>query len=499
MRKLWKYHEPDMNRLQGYRAVLSSPEPILYALDKQNVDDVAGFLNPDLGNLANPHDVPQLSVAAERIVSAIINNEHIVIFGDYDVDGITASTVLHQGIKLLGGRVVNFIPNRLRDGYGFTENSALRCVNELSPDLIITVDCGINSVSTVNLMTERGIPVIITDHHEPEETYAPALAVVNPKIGTDDRLKMLAGVGVAYLLCCGIKSALQRAMPNIDIAAPIDTLLDIVAVGTVADVVPLIDYNRILVYHGLLQMRNTRNVGLKALITQLGLPDDISSQDIGFKIGPRINAAGRIGDPKDALDLFLTDNPIVARDCAIKLDEINTKRRAIEQEVTEDVLRELDASFDPEKDYGLVGVGCDYHAGIVGISAARVMERFNRPTIILNVNDKGFASGSCRSIPAFNILEALHNVKDLLISYGGHAFAAGVKLKVENIDEFTERFNLYAKEKLTGIDITPILQITSVIHESQLTWAFYNSLMELAPFGKDNPEPVWVIKNAKVF
>ena len=414
------------------------------------------------------------------------------------MDGITASTVMFQGLTMLDAHVVNFIPNRLKDGYGFTENSARRCLNELTPDLIITVDCGINSIETTDMVQAIGVDVIITDHHEPGESYANALAVVDPKLCKDEELHLLAGVGVAYKLCQGLKDLGIKAEYAPALEAPIDSLLDIVAVGTVADVVPLKGDNRILVHHGLLQMSNTTNYGLRAMIEQLGLPKKICSQDIGFKIGPRINAAGRIGDPADALRLFISTNSVEACAYASKLDTINTERREIEKAVTEEVLTDLETYFKPDVNYGLVGVGYDYHAGIVGITAARVMERYNRPTIILNVNDKGFASGSCRSIPSFNILDALHHVKDLLVTYGGHKFAAGLKLRVEDIDEFTKRFNAYAKEQLQNIDITPILTITGYLMVEDINWDFYNQMQKLEPFGKDNPEPIWILENVDI-
>jgi single-stranded-DNA-specific exonuclease len=496
-KKKWLIHQPNVNRLDYYRSISTLPDPILHALDKLDVEDLTEFLDLGLNKLSDPYLIPNLSRACERLQLAIERGDRVVVFGDYDVDGVTASSVMLHGLRMLGANVQNFIPNRLVDGYGFTEGALEHCIRLFNPNLIVTVDCGINSIATTEAAQARGIDVIITDHHEPGEGIAPALAVVNPKLGQGP-INMLAGVGVSYQLCRGLVMRLIATGAPVDLEFKIRQLLDIVAIGTIADMVPLKGDNRILAHQGLLQAANSVNLGIRALLQKLGLQGLVASQDVSFKIAPRINAVGRLGDPKEALLLFTTANPDEASSLAERLESLNTERRRIEQEVTEDVLNRLKQYFNPTEHYGLVEVGYGYHAGIVGIVAAKVMNKYNRPTIVLNVGDNGLVSGSCRSIPAFNVLEALEHLKDLLVGYGGHAFAAGVKLRVENVETFRKGFNEFAKHKLAHLDITPVLDISSVLTLKDLNWAFHNQLQQLAPFGKDNPEPIWCLQNVEL-
>lgn len=496
--KKWNIYKPDSAVLQKYRSKFGVPEPILIALESLKIPDeqLDKFLNPDLVNLTPPSNIPRLEKACERLHRALVNGEKIVIYGDYDVDGITSSTVLYHTFKALCGNVANFIPNRLVEGYGFTERAALRCIQEYSPNVIITVDCGINSVETAEFVSDKGIDVIITDHHEPSARHDRAI-VVNPKFSDDENIRMMAGVGVAFKLCEGLRDkCLAEGYGPANNFAP-TRLLDIVAIGTIADIVPLNGDNRILAHNGLKLMQNTKNAGIKSLLRLLDINGEICSQDIGFKIGPRINAAGRLGDPKDALRLFITDDEIKARDYAGQLDVVNTERREIERAVSEDVISEISSYFNPEENFGLVSVGTDFHAGIVGISASKVVEKFNRPTIIMNVGNSGKASGSCRSIHCFNLLAALESCSDILISFGGHKAACGLKLEVGKLDEFKQRFNTFAKEALKDIDITPIIEVTAEIGPDMVNWEFYNKLQRLAPFGQGNPEPIWVVRNVK--
>lgn len=498
MNKKWIFHQPNEQRLIHYRSHYGLAEPLLHALDRINPPDVDRFLHPRMEHLSSPFSLPNAERACARILNALINGERIVIFGDYDVDGITASAVMFHGLKMMGGNVVNFIPNRLKDGYGFTNHAAVRCLSECSPNLVITVDCGINSVETVDMVQAKGIDVIVTDHHEPADPHAQGYAVVDPKLVDDPELHMLAGVGVAFKICSGIKQLAYREEYGPAKEANINSLLDIVAIGTIADVVPLHGDNRVMVHRGLQIMRNTDNVGLRTLLKQLEIGNFIGSQDISFKMGPRINAAGRLGDPADALRLFLSENELEARDHVAKLEKVNAKRKELTEECVKELEKELEASFNPETCFGIVGVGAGFHAGIVGIVAAKLMEQYNRPTIVLSINQDGIATGSCRSIPCFNMLDALHSCSDLLEKYGGHNFACGLSLKLENLDEFKRRFHAYAEEKLKGQDITPTLHITGVLQPTHLNWSFYRQQEALAPFGKDNPEPVWAMYKAPI-
>lgn len=454
------------------------------------------FLNPRLADLADPCVLPAMAKAVERIWTAIEGAEAITVFGDYDVDGVTATALLVRMLSGLGANVETFVPDRLDEGYGLSTDALARCLSEQRPGLLISVDCGTNSVDSVVHARNQGVDVIVTDHHVPAGETAPAFAHINPKLG--DCGEDLSGVGVAFKLAHALlKGGRERGKAS---ASQIDLrqYLDIVALGTVADIVPLTGENRIIVRYGLRQLDSTRWVGMEALKEVASISGELNTGHLGFQLGPRINAAGRIGKPMQAVRLLTTDDPLEARNIAKLLDRNNRERRDIERKIAEAALDEIDSYFDPAKHFGLVVAGEGWHPGVVGIVASRVSNRYNRPAIVLGIEESGSARGSCRGIEEFDLLAGLHACERHLGKFGGHKMAAGLEVKPGELDAFKEAFNEAAAQMLRGIDLSPVQHVDAVVDPAELGWPFYEALRRLRPFGQDNPEPVWALKGAQV-
>jgi len=456
-------------------------------------DEIETFLNPRLTGLSDPYLLADMQKAAFRIWKAIDAGETISIFGDYDVDGVTSTAVLTRILFALGADVKPFIPDRLDEGYGLSLEALERCLEEHGSTLVVTVDCGTNSADSVAHAQARNVDVIVTDHHEPDERPAAAFALVNPKLGSDPRQENLSGVGVAFKLAHALlksgRDAGSAAAESIDLR----DYLDIVALGTVTDLVPLIDENRIIVRHGLKVLNVTKWEGLRALKAVAGMRGEADTYHLGFQLGPRINAAGRIGQPMQALRLLVTDDADEARRIAKLLDETNTERRRIEKEMADAAFAEIDAYFDPEKHFGLVVAREGWHPGVVGIVASRVSRHYNRPAIVLGIDEDGHTRGSCRSIDVFDVLEGLRACNQHLVKYGGHKMAAGVELSSVSLDAFKAAFNVAASSKLKPLDLFPVQHIDAEVSGEELDWNFFKQLKRLHPFGQDNPEPVWAL------
>jgi single-stranded-DNA-specific exonuclease len=463
-------------------------------------DAVRAFLNPRLSNLSDPFLLPDLEKAADRIWAAVDRQEAVTVFGDYDVDGVTASALLVRLLGALGAKVRGFIPDRMDEGYGLSEDALERCIQENGTSVLITVDCGTNSCESVTRAKSLGIDVIITDHHEPDRRTAPAYALINPKLA-DARtigLQDLSGVGLAFKFAHALLKT-GRAQGRAKAAQiKLDRYLDLVALGTVADLVPLTGENRILVRHGLDVMEQTDWPGLKALKAAAGIQGRADTFQIGFQLGPRINAAGRIGQPMQALRLLTTDEPAEAREIAMRLNRTNQERRRLEREMADEVIDEIDGYFDPLKNFGLVVARPGWHPGVVGIVASRVVRRYNRPAIVMGIHDDGGARGSCRSIEEFNVLEGLRDCEALLTKYGGHEMAAGVELPAGAIDRFRQAFNAASASVLKTLDLVPVRRIDAVLEADLITDGFFDKLSRLEPFGQDNPEPVWALRGVQV-
>ena len=439
MSKIWKTTRCDeilAGRLAGELGIPAPLVALLVARGFSDAEAVDHFLNPRLSDMSDPFLLPGMDKAVDRIWKAIDAGQQIVVFGDYDVDGITSAALMIQVLVRLGAKVRPFLPHRIDDGYGLAEETLQRCIDELRPRLVITVDCGTGAVGSVKLAGRAGVDVVVTDHHEPSGSLAPAIAVVNPKLGVDEDSKALAGVGVAFKVCHAlIKRGRQNGRTTAE-TVDLRPYLDLVGVGTIADVVPLKAENRILTRYGLDQLNQTKSVGLKALIEVAGIRGRLDAYHVGFLLGPRLNAAGRLGDAQAALDLLLTDDPQRAREVAAQLDQSNHERRDIEKQIVEEATKELVSCFDPKKHFSLVLARKGWHPGVIGIVASRIGQSYRRPTIVIALDETDEGRGSCRSIEEFNIVEHLAKCSDLLIRFGGHAMAAGLDVRVANIEAF---------------------------------------------------------------
>jgi single-stranded-DNA-specific exonuclease len=469
---------------------------LLHARGYRDAEAADRFLNPRLSAIGDPFDLPGMEAAVARIWRAIDALERIAVFGDYDVDGITSAALLTQVLRALGADAVPFLPHRLEEGYGLSPEALERCLESCRPRLLVTVDCGTGSVAAVEEASRRGVDVIVTDHHEPGEQLAPACALVNPKLGADERLHALAGVGVTFKLCHALAKhgrAAGRPLAGLDLKPH----LDLVALGTIADIVPLVGENRILARHGLVQMNQTQRPGLEALIDVAGIQDEIDAYEVGFRLGPRLNAAGRLGDAQRALELLMGDDATRVRELAEELDRSNRERQEIEARTLKEALTELEARFDPARDFGLVVGRAGWHPGVVGIVASRLLQRFHRPVAVVAVSDDG-GRGSCRSIEGFDMVAGLRACADDLAKYGGHAMAAGLELKPGRLTAFAESFNEAASQLLAGRDLRPTQRIDAWLALDEVDDALADAMDRLRPFGVGNTTPVWAARAVRV-
>jgi single-stranded-DNA-specific exonuclease len=440
-----------------------------------------------------------MQCAVDRIWQAIDAEETIVVFGDYDVDGVTSTALLVRLLSELGVKTFSFIPDRMNDGYGFSLSAFEHCQKMCDMSLLVTVDCGTNSIETIAHAQANGVDVIVTDHHEPDLEVAAPIALVNPKLGKDAVLKQLAGVGVAFKLAHALIKQGRADEKAVAKTLELRDYLDLVALGTVGDLVPLLSENRTLVRHGLARLNTTRWEGLKALKIVSNLKEELTSYHLGFQLAPRINAAGRVGKPLQALELLTTNSPEVAKELADLLNQKNQERRRIEQEITDSVLKQVKRSFDFEKDRGLVIFGEEWHPGVVGIVASRVARFFHRPTVVLTaLKTGGTIRGSCRGSAGFDLLRALKRCETHLKQFGGHKMAAGLELKPEALESFKEEFDRAAAEQLSDSDLEPTLYIDTLIRWNEINDAFFESVCQLRPFGPKNHEPIFLLKKAEI-
>jgi len=444
------------------------------------------FVSPQLGDLHDPADIHGIGEACERIFRAIRDRETIVIYGDYDVDGVTSIVLLQTVLRSIGAEPAFIVPHRLVDGYGLKMEVLERALTEKNVRLVITVDCGITSVEPVRLAIERGIDVIVTDHHLPPGVLPSAAAVLNPKQpGCAYPFKELAGVGVAFKLCCEL---IRRSGKKISI----ESLLKIAAIGTIADVAPLIGENRVIARLGLDGLADTRNRGLRALLRRLGLQGRrLRATDVGFKLGPRINAAGRLASADTAIRLFAAGNDDEAWAICAELDRLNAERQQIEAEVRQSAMHEIDANARI-----LVLAGAGWHRGVLGLTAGRIAQQLHRPTLVMSI-EGDHAVGSGRSIPTINLHEALESVGDLFTHFGGHEFACGFSLPAANIDALRSRL----AEHFARLDDQ--LFVRQAVVEGSLRLAdvdrdFVTAHEMLQPFGAGNVQPLFAIRHAFV-
>ena len=440
--------------------------------------------------LSDPSLLTDMDKACERIWQAIDNGETIVVFGDYDVDGVTATALLYQHLKGMGATVKCMLPSREGDGYGLSKN-AIQTIHDKGYQLIVTVDNGISAVAEADFAAELGIDLIITDHHLPPETLPKAVAVVDPRREDDTSpFKGLCGAGVAFKLCAALDGCPPEEM--------LDYCGDLAAVGTVADVMPLTGENRTLVKYGLHLLQQTDRPGLEALLEAVGLAGrPVTAENVSYAIAPRINAAGRMDSAVTALQLVLCEDPDRAEELANKLNEINTKRQETELQIFKAAQELLEQQPERLEDRVILLWGRDWHPGVIGIVASRLVERTGRPVIVATVDEHGECKGSGRSVQGFNLHACIGACADLLIRYGGHAMAAGLSVREENLPELRRRLNEWAARECPVLHTAP-LECDLSIHLDRVTVESVRRLDELAPYGAENPTPVFLLQSAVV-
>jgi single-stranded-DNA-specific exonuclease len=466
---------------------------VLWARGYRDAVEARRFFAPSLDDLHDPYLLKGMPEAVERVRRAIEQKEPILLYGDYDVDGTSSVVILKKGIELLGGHVSFHVPHRLRDGYGMrsdvVEDAAAKGVK-----LIVSVDTGIRAGEVVRTASALGIDVIVTDHHLPEAELPPALAVLNPnRRDCTYPEKNLCGAGVALKLI----QALLAGHPKRE--AFVDSFLKLVAIATVADVVPLTGENRVIVKRGLEGLRDVRNPGLRALLDVSDLAEGVSPSagQIAFRVAPRINAAGRMASASDVIELFCTSDAERARTIAAQLHDLNKDRQQTEAEITLTIFKQCLEQIVTDDDAALVFAGEGWHRGVVGIVASRVVERYHRPVFVLGI-ENGIAQGSGRSIPAFHLLEALEQMPELFSKFGGHRQAAGLSIAADRVEDFRARFRAHAATKLTPEDFIKTLDIDSEIDFREIDDASVSQILSLAPFGFGNPAPLFVARNLEI-
>jgi len=488
---IWKIKEADKDLVKNLSRELNISEILSRLLINRGIttkNKAEKFLHPSFNDLANPFLLAGMEKAVERIKAAKEKGEKILIYGDYDVDGVTSIALLLSFFRELGLKSLFYIPNRLTEGYGLNKE-ALKLAHAQKVSLIITVDCGITNSEEILFAKSLGIDIIITDHHLPEEgKRIESLVTIDPMVGEcPEELKYLAGVGVAYKLIQALKG-------NSATGGDLSQHLDLVALGTIADLVPLTGENRILVTEGLKQIKESKKEGIKALLRVSKLTDqEINPHHVGFLLGPRLNAAGRVASAKESVELLSTKSYEKANTIAKKLDKQNQER----QEIQKDMFKEACDLIKKEKldsSYSIVLIKEGWHPGVAGIVASKVVEKFYRPTIVLGL-EKGIAKGSGRSIENFHLFSAIKRCKDLLLSCGGHKLAIGLTLKKEKIPQFKKRLEEEARRSISEDDFKKKISIDSLLSLQEITPSFLDDLKGLAPFGRGNPRPVFASRN----
>jgi single-stranded-DNA-specific exonuclease len=495
---------PDVNSQQAdaLAAALRIGLPVarvLLAREICDADSARRFLRPSLADLHEPAKLRGMTEAVERLARAVRSGEKILIYGDYDVDGTTSVVILKKAIEMAGGAASFFVPHRLRDGYGMRSEVVEKAAAE-GVKLIISVDTGIRAAEVVRRASELAIDVIITDHHLPEAELPAALAVLNPnRLDCAYPDKNLCGVGVAFKLVQALLSSLD--WPPDKLRRVVESFLKLVAIGTVADVVPLMGENRIIVKHGLSGLGAVRNRGLRALLDVSGFTNGRvpSSTDVAFRIAPRMNAAGRMDTANAVIELFLTDNAERAGVLAQQLHALNGERQLAEADVTRQIVEECARVPVRDGQRALVFAADNWHRGVLGIVASRLVERFHRPVFVLSRNpEDGLAQGSGRSIRPFHLLEALEAMPELFERFGGHRQAAGLTMACDRLDLFRERLNEFALGRLSLEDLAPKVEIDALVELREIHERSVDEVLSLAPFGCGNPAPMFAALNVEV-
>lgn len=466
---------------------------ILYSRGIDTAEKIKKFLNPNLSEIGNPYGFADMKKTVKKIEEAIKEQENIWIYGDYDVDGITSTVVLYNALKELGAKNVNYYIPLREEGYGLNLK-ALQKIKEEGGDLVITVDCGITAFEEVEFANSIELPIIITDHHNLFEEKIPnAFSTVEPKRKENVfPFTMLAGVGTIFMvvLCLYERAGIKEKAFE---------LIDLVGIGTIADVVPLVEENRIFAKFGLEQLKKTKNLGLKTLLKKL-FPESNSyeSDDIGFKIAPLFNVAGRLEDAKIVVELLLSNDKIEIEKTIEKLLLLNEQRKELQNNIVEEINKELE-KVDMNENFIVVNASEKFHHGVLGIVASKIVDIYYRPTIVMEIKkEEGVATGSCRSIDGFNILEALQSMPELFTKFGGHSGAAGLTIPIENISEFKRKINEYAKNIMTSEILSRTINYDETIPLYKVSYGFFQKLNELKPFGEGNRAPIFKLDNVSL-
>ena len=454
-------------------------------------DEVTSFLTPRLASLSDPFLLPNLDAAVDRILRAIDAREQIVLFGDYDVDGVTSLALLAEMLRAYGTAPELFLPLRMEEGYGLSRESVERCCELHRPQLLIAIDCGTSSIAEIAALTKSGIDVLVLDHHEPKSALPDCVAVVNPKISGDNSASYLCSVGIVFKLCHALLKT--RSVPDFDLKSR----LDLVALGTVADIVPLHSENRILVRAGALQIAKSPRPGLRKLMEIAAVRPPIATEDIGFRLGPRLNAAGRLSTAEKALRLLLTNDEDEATELAQLLDAQNRERQSVEREIFDAAEEQIGKECDPVAQAAIVVGAHGWHPGVLGIVASRIARKHHRPTIIVGFDDTGIGKGSGRSIEGFSLVEALTECSALLEKFGGHEMAAGLTISAKNFENFVNAFQKIARQMLSDDLLQPRLQLDHELSFSELNFDLLRWHERLQPFGNGNPQPLFFAREVE--
>ena len=454
--------------------------------------EIDRFLHPKLEDLSDPFLLPGVAEAVERLLVAVDGGEEVLIYGDYDVDGVTSISLLHTVLSAYGLKNLRMhLPHRMNEGYGLSREGLERCLESGVPKLVVAVDCGTSSTEEADWLAERGIDLIICDHHECSATHRPAcVALVNPKLG--DCGHYLCSVGVVFKLAHALLKT--RWLEDFDLRE----YLDIVALGTVADIVPLVDENRLLVRKGLQQLERTNNKGLSALKAVVGLERAPTSFDVGYRLGPRLNAAGRLNTAQESLDLLLTKDPLEAREIAARLDKRNGERQKVEKRIHDEAGHLIEAEYSSEEHSAIVLGSRNWHPGVIGIVASRIVRRHHRPTFVVAFDEDGIGKGSGRSVAGVSLVVALDACRDLLLKGGGHEMAAGLTIEEGKFSEFQKRFDAHVAETASAESLRPQLYLDEEASFDDLTLELLDSYELLHPFGNENEQPVFFSRGVQL-
>jgi single-stranded-DNA-specific exonuclease len=477
---------PDSDFSPVIDAILTNRE-IVSAAQRQ------AFLEPKLADLSDPFEMPGMTTAVERVFAAADRGEKVALYGDYDVDGVTSLTLLKAILDAYGILCGTFLPHRIGEGYGLSIDGLDRCLEEQSPDLLIAVDCGTTSIEEIQWLKSRGVESVILDHHEPSPDGLPdCIALVNPKVpepGKSCRLDYLCSAGVVFKLAHAMLK--KRPVEGFRLR----DYLDVVAVGTVADIVPLREENRTLVKRGLHELARTRSAGLAALAEIAGINPPYGAQDISFRISPRLNAAGRLDTAAAALDLMLCENPREAQRLAADLDRQNQTRQELEHGAAASAIASIENEHAGQCDHGIVIASREWHPGVVGIVASRICRKFHRPAFVIAVDDNGVGKGSGRSIGGISLVDIINSGRCHLLSGGGHDMAAGISIREDQVDAFRVHLNTHVRDTMDPEDMVPRLHIDTECRLEQLHLEILDEFLRLEPFGAANPEPLLIARN----